>query len=133
MSLRRARIAAWALVVAQVQHGIVPSETSEHSIVGPIAGVLLLGWSVAAVVGLQRSRPSAYKILGWTGFSVALGFVLYHASPWHSAFTRPYFGESVGVPAWISVGIAIAAGIWAAIVGLGGARNDRDSYRSRTV
>lgn len=122
MSLRRARIAAWLLIVAQVAHAITPSDTGEHSIVGPITGVVLLGLSVAALVGLKRGRQNADVLLGWTGFAVALGFVLYHASPWHSPFTRPYLDEPVGGPAWISVAFAIAAGVWAAFVGLSRAR-----------
>ena len=97
MTAGRERAAAWALIAAQIVHGIVPAPTSEHSAVGPIAGVLLLALSLAAVIGLVRGKHSAHALLGWTGFSVAVGFVLYHALPWHTPFTRPYVGEAVGV------------------------------------
>jgi hypothetical protein len=53
-------------------------------------------------------------VTGWTGVTVAVGFVLYHAVPFKSPMTNPYLGEPVGAAAWISVALAVAAGAWAA-------------------
>ena len=119
MSKRHATAAAWALTVAQVVHGIVPAKTSEHSAVGPIAGLVLLIASTTAIIAIGRGWERAHVVLGATGIAVSIGFVLYHALPWHSPFTRPYFGEPVGVPAWSTVAVAIATGLWAAVVGFG--------------
>jgi hypothetical protein len=74
---------------------------------------------MAAVIGIRTGKPWAASLTGWTGLTVAVGFVLYHAVPFHSAVTNPYVGEPVGAPAWISVALAVAAGVWAAVEGLG--------------
>ena len=85
------------------------------------------GWWAGSSCWWRRSPPStdcgpasrgARSLTGWTGAIVAGGFVAYHAVPWHSPLTNPYFGEPVGVPAWISVALAVGAGIWAAYEGL---------------
>lgn len=34
--------------------------------------------------------------------------------PWASVATSPYLGQPVGVPAWLSVIAAVAAGVWCA-------------------
>lgn len=111
---------AVALTVSQVVHGAVPvdpDKTESESWVGFYGGLLLLALSVAAVVGLLQRRPYGRPLAAWTGLVVAVGFVAYHASPWHSALTNPYLGEPVGVPAWLSVAAAVGAGAWCAHVG----------------
>ncbi len=111
---------AVALVVAQVVHAAVPvdpDKAESESWVGFYGGVLLLLLSVAAVVGLVQGRPYGRPLATWTGLVVAVGFVAYHASPWHSPATNPYLGEPVGVPAWLSVATAVGAGAWCAYEG----------------
>jgi hypothetical protein len=112
--------AAAALVAAQVIHALVPVDSDHvHSegFVGLAGGVLLVALSVAALVGLVQHRPYGRPLAAWTGLVVAVGFIAYHASPWTSSFTNPYLGKPVGVPAWISVALAIGAGAWSAIEG----------------
>ena len=110
---------AWALVIFQVVHGFTPAETEAEGYVGLVGGLVLLVASLTAVFGLRTAKQWAPALTGWTGLVVAVGFVLYHAVPFHSAVTNPYIGEPVGAPAWISVALAVAAGAWAAAEGLG--------------
>lgn len=111
-------MAASLLVLTQVVHGAVPADTDAEGYVGLVAGLVLLVASIVALVGAVRRRPWADRLTGWTGLVVAAGFVLYHAVPVHSAVTNPYLGEPVGAAAWASVAAAVAAGAWAAYVGL---------------
>ena len=115
----RLELSAWALVITQVVHGFTPAETEAEGYVGLVGGLILLVASLTAVFGLRTGKPWARSLTGWTGLIVAVGFVLYHAVPFHSAVTNPYLGEPVGPPAWISVAFAVAAGAWAAFEGLG--------------
>lgn len=111
---------AVALLVMQVVHGAVPvdeNKVESESALGFYGGILLLVLTVAAVVGLLQRRPYGRPLGAWTGLIVAVGFVAYHAVPWTSPFTNPYLGEPVGVPAWLSVGAAVAAGLWCAYEG----------------
>ena len=115
-SHRRALGAAWVLLATQVVHGFIPSETHTHSVVGPVVGLVFLIATIVAIVGLARGRSFATRLLRMTGAAIAVGFVLYHVLPWKTPMTRPYIGEPVGVPAWIGVAVAVAAGIYAATV-----------------
>ena len=111
---------AVALVVTQVVHGATPVDKDHVDSEGPlglIVGGLLLALAVAAVVGLVQRRPYGRPLAARTGLAVAVGFVLYHASPWANWFTNPYLGKPVGAPAWISVALAIGAGAWCAYEG----------------
>ena len=110
--------AAIALVVVQVVHGFIPAETEAEGYVGAVGGLILLVASLAAVFGAFTGRAWATPLTGWTGLVVAVGFTLYHAVPVHGPLTNPYFGEPVGVPAWIGVAAAVVVGIYAAAVGL---------------
>lgn len=110
--------ASATLFLTQFVHGLVPADTDHSSIVGPIVGSVLLLTSLAATVGAWRRRLWAAPLAGGTGVVVAAGFVLYHATPFHSAATNPYIGEDVGAPALLSVAVTIAAGLWAAYEGL---------------
>lgn len=117
------------LLVAQVVHGAVPvdeDKVESESVLGLYVGLLFLVLTVAAVVGLVQRRPYGRPLAAWTGLAVAVGFVAYHAVPWSSAVTNPYLGEPVGVPAWLSVIAAVAAGAWCAYEG-------RDELRRSTV
>jgi hypothetical protein len=108
------------LLVAQVVHGAVPvdeDKVESESVLGLYVGLLFLVLTVAAVVGLVQRRPYGRPLAAWTGLAVAVGFVAYHAVPWSSAVTNPYLGEPVGVPAWLSVIVAVAAGAWCAYEG----------------
>jgi len=111
---------AVALTVSQVVHAAVPvdeNKAESESLVGPVVGLVLLGLSVAAVVGLVQRRPYGRPLAAWTGLVVAVGFVAYHAVPWTSVATNPYLGEPVGAPAWLSVAATVAAGLWCAYEG----------------
>jgi hypothetical protein len=111
---RTLEASAWALVILQVVHGFTPADTDAEGYVGTVGGLVLLVAALAAVCGIRTGRPWAAALTGWTGVSVAIGFVLYHALPFTSPVTNPYIGEPVGAPAWISVGLAVAAGAGAA-------------------
>ncbi|MBA3653923.1 MAG: hypothetical protein H0W70_06985 [Actinobacteria bacterium] len=111
----RLTAAAVALLVVQVVHGAIPARTSSEGYVGAVAGALLILASIGGVVGAVRGRSWAVPVVGVTGAVVAVGFVLYHALPWHSPVTNPYFGEDkIGALQWTSVILAVAIGAWAA-------------------
>lgn len=110
---------AVALVVTQVVHGATPTEGELESEgpLGLVIGGLFLLLSVAAVVGIVQRRPYGRPLAARTGLAVALGFVAYHAVPWTSWFTNPYFGKPVGEAAWATVVVSVAAGLWCASEG----------------
>lgn len=110
-------MAAWALAVAQVVHGFTPADTEAEGYVGLVGGLFLLVAALAGVYGLRTGRLWAPDVVRWTGLAVVVGFVAYHAVPWKSPLTNPYVGEPVGAAAWVSVLVAIAAGVWAAVEG----------------
>ena len=114
MSNRRLEVAAWALLAAQVAHGLTPADTDAEGYVGPVGGLLLLVATMTAIAGLRRHRPWAPRLAAWTGLAVALGFTLYHATPFASPVTNPYIGEQPGLAAWTTVILSIAAGLWTA-------------------
>lgn len=110
---------AAALVLTQVVHVAVPTKEDVESEgpLGLVFGLLLLILSVAAVVGIVQGRPYGRPLAARTGLAVALGFIAYHAVPWHGWFTNPYFGEPVGPAAWTTVVLAVGAGFWCAYEG----------------
>jgi hypothetical protein len=115
MDVTRLAGPAAALIAIQVIHGAIPADTSAEGNFGLIIGAVALVASIAAFVGARRGRAWARPILGINGASLAVGFVLYHALPIHSAFTNPYFGEDkVGLLQWTPVILAVAIGAWAA-------------------
>jgi hypothetical protein len=121
-TMRRDRLlwATVALFVTQVVHGAVPvdeDKTESESVLGLYVGLLFLVLTMAAVVGLVQRSSWGRPLAAWTGLAVAVGFVAYHAVPWSSPLTNPYLGEPVGVPAWLSVIAAVAAGAWCAYEG----------------
>ena len=112
----RLALAAAALLVIQVVHGAIPAETSSEGYVGAITGALLIVASIVGLVGATRNRPWAPLVVGATGAFVAIGFLLYHVTPWHTPMTNPYFGEDeIGLLQWAPVILAIAIGAWAAL------------------
>jgi hypothetical protein len=111
---------AAALVVTQIIHGGTPVDENKpenEGYTGLVVGGILLLLSVVAVVGILQKRPYGRPLAAWTGLAVAVGFVAYHAVPWTSVISNPYLGEPVGAPAWISVALAVGAGIWCAYEG----------------
>ena len=117
MGDRRAELAAWVLLITQVVHGFTPADTEAEGYMGFVGGLVLLVATMVAIHGLRAGRDWASSLLTWTGVTVAVGFVLYHAIPISSPVTNPYVGEPVGAPAWIGVACAVAAGAWAAVEG----------------
>jgi len=108
------------LLVTQVVHGAVPvdeAKVESESAVGFYVGLVLLALTAAAIVGIVQRRPYGRPLAAWTGVAVAAGFVAYHAVPWTSAVTNPYLGQPVGLPAWLSVIAAVAAGVWCGLEG----------------
>jgi hypothetical protein len=119
----RLQAAAIALIAIQVIHAAIPAETSSEGYFGLIVGAIALASSIAALVGIRSDKPWAVPLLGLTGISIAVGFLLYHALPIHSAVTNPYVDEpKIGALQWAPVIAAIAIGLWAAW----------ESFRSRT-
>jgi hypothetical protein len=110
--LGRLDLAAWALLVTQLVHGLTPADTSSEGYVGAVVGGLLLVASAVGIFALRLGSSWAPRLVGLTGLVVAVGFVAYHATPVHSPVTNPYIGEPVGWPAWVSVALAVAAGAW---------------------
>ena len=110
---------AVALVVTQMVHAGTPTkgEVDSEGPLGLIFGLLFLGVSVAAMVGLMQHRPYGRPLAARIGLVVALGFIAYHAVPWHGWFTNPYFGEPVGPAAWATVIVSVASGFWCAYEG----------------
>jgi hypothetical protein len=108
----RLEVATWALAVTQVGHGLTPADTESEGDVGAVVGLILLVLTLAAIYGLRQRRPWGPQVAGPTGAAVAIGFVAYHATPWHSPVTNPYVGEPVGPAAWISVALCVAAAVW---------------------
>ena len=118
-----------ALLVTQVVHGAVPVDENKpesESVLGFYVGILFLLLTVAALVGLVQRRPYGPRLAAWTGLAVAVGFVSYHAVPWSSAVSNPYLGEPVGAPAWLSVILAVGAGVWCAWTGREVLRRSRE-------
>jgi hypothetical protein len=106
---------AAALIAIQAIHGAIPAETDAEGYTGLVLGAVALVASIAAFVGVVRGRSWARTLLGTTGASIAVGFVLYHALPIHGPLTNPYFGEpKIGLVQWAPVIAAIAIGAWAA-------------------
>ena len=115
-------VAAAALLAVQVIHGAIPADTSSEGYVGAVVGALLVIGSIVGLVGAVRDRPWAAPVIGVTGAVVSIGFLLYHALPWHTPMTNPYFGEhKIGALQWTPVILAIVIGAWAALT----ARDER--------
>jgi hypothetical protein len=112
---RRVEAATWALAVTQVVHGLTPADTESEGYVGAVVGLVLLVLSLAAIYGIRQGRDWGVAVAGPTAAAVAIGFVAYHATPWHSPVTNPYFGEPVGPAAWISVALCIGAAVWTVV------------------
>jgi hypothetical protein len=111
----RLTAAAVALLVIQVIHGAIPADTSSEGYVGAVVGAVLVVASIVGIVGAVRNRPWAAPLIGLTGAFVAVGFLLYHATPWHTPVTNPYFGEDkIGALQWTPVVLSILIGAWAA-------------------
>src|SRR3954465_8197385 len=111
----RLAAAAAALLAIQVIHGAIPADTSREGYVGAVVGAILVVASIVGLIGAVRGRSWAASVIGATGAVVAIGFLLYHASPWHTPVTNPYFGEDkIGALQWAPVILAIAIGAWAA-------------------
>lgn len=107
--------AASALLAIQVIHGAIPAETDAEGYVGLVAGAVGFVASITALVGMVKGRSWARTLLGTTGLSIAVGFLLYHALPITSPATNPYFGQDeIGLVQWAPVIAAIAIGLWAA-------------------
>ena len=109
-----------ALLVTQVVHGAVPvdeDKVESESVLGLYVGLLFLILTAVALFGIVDRRTWGRPLAAGTGLAVALGFVAYHAVPWSTPLTNPYLGEPVGVPAWLSVIAAVAAGLWCAYEG----------------
>lgn len=120
---RSLEASAWALVIFQVIHGLTPADTDSEGYFGAVVGLLLLTSACTAVYVIRARRSWAPTVTAWTGLTVAVGFILYHASPFSGPVTNPYPGEPVGPAAWISVALAVAAGFWAAYEGFTRTKN----------
>jgi hypothetical protein len=109
-------LSAWAMAIAQIVHGFIPSGVDEDngSVVGPIGGLILLVLSLVVVYGAMTGRPWSTRLGVITGTVVAVGFVLYHAVPAKTAFSNPYPGEGASVGGYVGVALAVGAAAWCA-------------------
>ena len=85
---------AGVLLATQLAHAAVPGPQEVAGSLGPIVGLVLLLWTVGALVGALRDARWARPLLRATGWAVAVGFLLYHALPLQSPLTFPYWGRS---------------------------------------
>jgi hypothetical protein len=115
VAMGRVEAATWALAVSQVVHGVTPADTESEGYVGAVVGLVLLVLTLAALYAFRTGKPWGASVAGATGAAVAIGFVAYHATPWHSPVTNPYFGEPVGPAAWLSVAACIGAAVWTVV------------------
>ena len=100
MHIRRVLLgAAWTLLASQALHTIVAAvagpgdegDASGEGIIGLPLGLLAIIANIVAIVGLRRGREWGPNLTALTGFSVAVGFVLYHGLPAHTWATNPYW------------------------------------------
>lgn len=114
---RRLALPAGALLAAQLVHGAAPGpHEAGSSPVGPVVGLVLLLSAAVAIVGAAWGMRWTRPLLRYTGWAVAVGFLLYHAVPVTSALTFSYWGRAdVGPVQWLPVFAAIAAGAWAIV------------------
>ena len=106
---------AAALLAIQVIHAAIPAETDSEGYVGLVVGLVFVIASIAALIGLVQGKAWAPRLLGLTGLAVAVGFVLYHVTPFHTPATNPYIGEDeIGLAQWTPVFLCVIIGFWAA-------------------
>ena len=116
--------AAAALLVLQFLHGLAPSEPGqEESGAGLVLGLLGLVASGVALTAVLRGWERAPEVVALVGGAIAAGFVAYHATPWATSVTNPYWGDgsATGLQ-WLTVVAVLAACGAAVALGLNAAR-----------
>jgi hypothetical protein len=81
-----------------------------------VFGVGFLVAGVVAFFGARSGKQWTFALLRWTGLSVAVGFVVYHAVPVKTPLNYPYWGDSATANAGqlAPVIAAVAIGAWCA-------------------
>ena len=120
----RLQLPAALLLAAQLVHVVVSATSTSfeeeadggEGAIGLPVGLLFVIANIVVLVGLRRDRAWAPSATALVGFAVAVGFVLYHGSPFSSWATNPYWGTA-GIIDWLGVAVCLVAGGWCAIAG----------------
>lgn len=120
----RLQLPAAMLLAAQLVHVVVSATSTSfeeeadggEGAIGLPVGLLFIVANIVVLVGLRRGRGWAPSATAIVGFAVAVGFVLYHGSPFSSWATNPYWGTA-GIIDWLGVGVCLVAGTWCAVLG----------------
>ena len=113
--IRKLATPAALLVLVQLVHGAVPGPGEGGTILGLIFGVAFLVAAVTAFFGARADKQWTAPLLRWTGASVAVGFVVYHAVPFKTPLNYPYWGDTTANAGQLApVFAAIVIGAWCA-------------------
>jgi hypothetical protein len=113
--VRERLTAGIALITVQVVHAFTVSSAAPETAFGYALGYFGLFLTVVSVFGLVQRREWGRQLLGLTGASIAVGFIVTHLFPIHSYFTDPYVGvRGLGFWQWGPAIGAIVIGAWAA-------------------
>jgi hypothetical protein len=104
------------LVVSATSSSFEDEDGSGEGVIGLPVGALFIIANIVVLVGLRRDREWAPQATAVVGFAVAVGFIAYHGSPFHSWLTNPYWGAA-GIVDWFGVAVCLVAGFWCAWVG----------------
>jgi hypothetical protein len=125
MQPRRELVAPAVVVLALTILHDLDHVRQGRSVEGPVVAIGILG-DVAAVVmlvlalrGSSLAPPAAVVV----GFAVALGFLAVHVLPDWGPLADGYPDLGVDALSWISVAVAMAAGLWLGLAGLRATRS----------
>jgi hypothetical protein len=108
--------AAGVLQLANILHALAPAAAHNHheAIAGPIMGTVLTVGASVAFVGLLRRLSWAPALAVVTGIATIAGFALFHALPFRTEVTEPYWGDDgvTNVPQVLSLMVIGAAAAW---------------------
>jgi hypothetical protein len=108
--------AAGALPLANLLHALAPApDHHQEAVAGPIMGTILTVSAIAAFVGLLRRRSWGPMLAAVTGIATIIGFALFHALPFQTEVTEPYWGDGVtNAPQVLSLVAVVATAAWLA-------------------
>ncbi len=120
--LRALVLPAGLLAAAQVWHAVTPTPevrdaagkiVDEGSYVGLVGGLLLLLGSIVISIAARREVSWVRPLSIAVGLGVSVGFLMYHATAFHSPLTNPYIGtEGIGFVQWLPVFVCMGIGGW---------------------
>ena len=117
---RQRIVAGSTLVATLIAHAFTPTNRAPENLFGYVSGYSALIALLVALAGLVMRRDWGRKLLGLMGAAIAAGFAVLHGLPYRNFLTDPYVGRhpAVGLVQWTVVLLAIAAGIWCAMVSM---------------